>query len=159
MSNSVQNLVDKFVSLKGSSEDMVLPVLHHIQDSLGFIPEDSASIVAKKFNLSRAEVHGVITYYHHFRTNKPAKYNIQLCVAESCKSCGSDNLYKQIENKTGAKMHEHSIDAKFSIEPVYCLGLCAASPAIQINDDFYGNVDSKKMDDLLSKLKSETQNA
>ena len=79
MLDSVQNLVNEFVSLKGNAEDMVLPVLHHIQDSLGYIPKDSANIVAKKFNLSRAEIHGVITYYHHFRTNKPAKYNIQLC--------------------------------------------------------------------------------
>ena len=158
MSNSVQNLVNEFVSLKGNSEDMVLPVLHHIQDSLGFIPEDSANIVSKKFNLSRAEIHGVITYYHHFRTNKPAKYNIQLCVAESCKSCGSDDLHKLIENETGAKMHEHNNDTNFSIEPVYCLGLCAASPAIQVNDDFYGNMDEKKLDHLLTKLKSETHN-
>ena len=74
----------------------------------------------------------MITYYHHFRTNKPAKYNIQLCVAESCKSCGSDALHKQIENETGAKMHGHTNDAHFSIEPVYCLGLYAASPLFKL---------------------------
>ena len=95
MSDNVQNLVNEFVSLKGNSEDMVLPVLHHIQDSLGFIPQDSANVVAKKFNLSRAEIHGVITYYHHFRTNKPAKYNIQLVL--NLKSCDHD--LQKIENE------------------------------------------------------------
>lgn len=112
----------------------LLAVLHAIQDELGYVPPDTVAPLARAMNLSRAEVHGVITYYHHFRTHPAAPVTVQLCRAEACRSMGTEALAQHIEAHTGCRFDaEHQHDATVELESVYCLGQCALSPALMLN--------------------------
>ncbi|MBT9097128.1 formate dehydrogenase subunit gamma [Methylovulum psychrotolerans] len=128
----------------------LLPILHGVQDTLGYIPADSVPVIAKALNLSRAEVHGVISFYHYFRETPPGKQIIQLCRAESCQSMGSKHLEAHVKAKLGIDFHETTVDGAFSLEPVYCLGNCACSPALQIGTDIYGRVSPELFDELIA---------
>lgn len=128
----------------------LLPILHGVQDALGYIPADSVPVIAKTLNLSRAEVHGVISFYHYFRETPPGKQTIQLCRAESCQAMGSKQLEAHVKAKLGIDFHETTADGEFSLEPVYCLGNCACSPALQIGADIYGRVSPELFDELIA---------
>ncbi len=128
----------------------LMPLLHAVQDALSYIPADAVEPIAKGLNLSRAEVHGVITYYHHFRTTPPGRNVVQVCRAESCKACGADALMAEVEQHLGIKAHETRADGAVSLEPVYCLGLCAQSPAMQVNERVYARVTSARLPALLA---------
>ncbi len=128
----------------------LLPVLHGIQDALGYIPEAVVPVVADRRNLSRAEVHGVISFYHHFRTTPPGRHVIQVCRAESCQSMGSEALERHAMRRLGVDFHETSADGHWSLEPVYCLGNCACSPAVMIDDELHGRVTPERFDALLA---------
>lgn len=138
----------------------LIAILHAIQDETGFIPPETVIPLAKALNLSRAEVHGVITYYHHFRTSPPAAVTVQLCRAESCRSMGSEKLAQHIESSTGCHFgqqhgHDHPHDAAgqegpLALESVYCLGQCALSPAMTINGTLHAKVTPQKFDALLA---------
>ncbi len=127
----------------------LLPLLHAVQDAMGYIPSESVPEIAQAMNLSRAEVHGVITYYHHFRSSPPGKHVIQVCQAEACKACGGDALMAQAELALGCTSHSTRADGAVTLEPVYCLGLCASSPAIQINERVHARVSAGKLQRLL----------
>lgn len=124
----------------------LLPILHDIQDRLGYVPSDAVADIAEALNLSRAEVHGVITYYHHFRTEAPKGAVVQVCRAEACQSCGSEALWEHASKKTAGQA--------VTLESVYCLGLCATAPSMSINDKPYARVSNAKFDKLLSQLSS-----
>ncbi|WP_322107103.1 NAD(P)H-dependent oxidoreductase subunit E [Paraburkholderia sp. J41] len=136
----------------------LLAILHAIQDETGFVPPDTVAPLAKALNLSRAEVHGVITYYHHFRTAPPAAVTVQLCRAEACRSMGSEALAQHVEAHTGCRFHQHghAADAahaphehgEVALESVYCLGQCALSPAMTINGTLHAKVTPQKFDAL-----------
>jgi len=130
----------------------LLPILHGIQDAIGYIPADSVPAIAKALNLSRAEVHGVISFYHYFRDTPPGKHTIHLCRAESCQSMGASRLEEHVKSKLGIDFHETTEDGQFSLEPVYCLGNCACSPAMQIGHDIYGRVSASAFDDIINEL-------
>ncbi|MEY3910172.1 MAG: formate dehydrogenase gamma subunit [Pseudomonadota bacterium] len=132
----------------------LLPLLHAVQDSLGYIPEEAYPNIASALSLSVAEVHGVVTFYHHFRTHQPGRHILQVCRAESCQAMGSEVLEAHIKNKLGIEFHETTPDGAITLEPIYCLGNCACSPSVMINEEVYGRVDSKKIDQLISDLKS-----
>jgi len=132
----------------------LLPLLHAIQDQVGFIPSDSVSEIAKALNLSRAEVHGVITYYHFFRTEPAGKHVVQVCRAEACQACGSDELLAMAEKTLGCKSHETSANGAVTLESVYCLGLCASSPAIQVNDKLHARMSTEKLKTILMQLEA-----
>lgn len=134
------------------AEDL-LPVLHVIQDAVGYIPPEQVPLIAQAFNLSRAEVHGVISFYHHFRVKPPAAHAVQICRAESCQSMGADALLEHAQNALGCGLHEHDKDGRFSLEPVYCLGQCATSPAIMIDDKLYAKVTPERFDRLIAKVR------
>ena len=126
----------------------LIAVLHAIQDEAGFIPPEAVAPLARAMNLSRAEVHGVITYYHHFRTRPAARVTVQLCRAESCRSMGTEALAQHIEARTGCRFDaEHGPD--LGLESVYCLGQCALSPAMMINDTLHAKVTPQKFDALI----------
>lgn len=133
------------------AQDALLPVLHAIQDRLGFIPPDAVEGLAQSFNLSRAEVHGVITFYHYFKTTPPARCTVQICRAEACQSMGGDALLSHASQALGCGLHEHSHDGGFALEPVYCLGHCATAPAIMINDAVHARVTPARFDKLVAK--------
>lgn len=142
-------LINQLMARHQSQPGGLMPLLHAVQDALGHIPSESVALIAKGFNLSRAEVHGVISYYHHFRNTPPGHTVVQVCRAESCKACGSDALMAEIEQRLGVKQHETRADGAVSLEPVYCLGLCAQSPAIQINERMFARVTPERLPALL----------
>lgn len=123
----------------------LLPILHDIQHELGYVPEEAVPLVAQELNLSRAEVHGVITYYSHFRRTPPGKHVVQVCCAEACQANGSEALAAH-----AAKRARHG---DVTVEPVYCLGLCSVGPNIQIDEDeLHAQVTPKKFDALMKEL-------
>jgi formate dehydrogenase subunit gamma len=123
----------------------LLPILHDIQDQLGHVPPEAVAEIAEALNLSRAEVHGVISYYHHFRSKAPKGAVVQVCRAEACQSCGSEALWEHASRKVAGQ--------NVTLEPVYCLGLCATAPSMSINDKPYARVNPSKFDYLLAQLK------
>jgi formate dehydrogenase subunit gamma len=141
------------LAASGGTQDQLLPVLHAIQDAIGYVPPDQVMNIASTFNLSRAEVHGVITFYHYFRTEAPARQVVQICRAEACQSMGGDALLAHAEQALGCKLHAHSVDGEFELEPVYCLGQCATAPSMMINDAVHARVTPARFDKLLAKAK------
>jgi formate dehydrogenase subunit gamma len=127
----------------------LLPILHAIQDRLGFIPPASLPRIADVLNLSRADVHGVLTFYHDFRTAPPGRHLLQLCRAESCQAMGCDRLEASVKARLNIDFHETTADGAVTLEPVYCLGNCALSPAIMIDGELYGRVTAEKFEQLL----------
>lgn len=145
--------VQAILARSDSAPDRLLPTLHAIQDALGYLPPDAVPHIARVYNLSRAEVHGVITFYHHFRTTPPAKVAVQVCVAEACQSMHGADLLAHAEKVLGCRLHQHSADGSTSLEPVYCLGLCATSPAIMINDTVHARMSPAKFDRIVAQAK------
>ena len=145
---TVQTIIAELKDKAGA----LLPILHGIQDALGYIPADSVPAIAQALNLSRAEVHGVISFYHYFRDTPPGKHTIHLCRAESCQSMGSEKLEAHVKAKLGIDYHETTTDGQFSLEPVYCLGNCACSPAMQIGHEIYGRVSAESFDATINDL-------
>ena len=127
----------------------LLPALHDIQDALGHIPSAAVPVIAGQFNLSRAEVHGVVSYYHHFRSAPAGRLLVQVCRAEACKSMGADALLDHAKERLGCDVHGTSADGRYSLEPVFCLGLCASSPAIAVNDEVHARVTPKLFDEIV----------
>ena len=128
----------------------LLPVLHAIQDELGFVPDEAIPVIGKALNLSRAEVHGVVSFYHFFRTSAPGKQTLYICRAEACQSMGARELETHVKEKLKIGYHETTPDGRFSLEPVYCLGNCACSPAVMIDETVHGRVTADRIDELLA---------
>ena len=147
-----QALVNEITSALKDKPGALLPILHGIQDAIGYVPPECVPDIAKALSLSRAKVHGVISFYHYFRTTQPGQQTIHLCRAESCQAMGSDALEAHAKQKLGIDFHETTADGKFSLEPVYCLGNCACSPAMQIGNDIYGRVSPDSFDAALAEL-------
>ena len=147
-------LVRQLLTHHQSTPGGLLPLLHAVQDALGFIPANAVPLIAEGMNLSRAEVHGVITYYHFFRSTPPGQHVVQVCRAEACRACGSEELWAQAQSLLGCGAHETSADGLYSLEPVYCLGLCASSPAVQIDDKLYARMDKTRLARLVADIGS-----
>ena len=128
----------------------LLEVLHGIQDELGYIPPAAVPVIAEELNLSRAEVHGVITFYHHFRSKPAGRHTLQVCRAESCQAVGGEALAQHAVKRLGIQFHETTRDGAFSLEPVYCLGNCACSPAVMVDGDVYGRVSPERLDEIVA---------
>ncbi|HEY4214345.1 MAG TPA: formate dehydrogenase subunit gamma [Steroidobacteraceae bacterium] len=128
----------------------LLEVLHAIQSSLGYVPEAVIPLVADGLNLSRAEVHGVVTFYHYFRRTPPGQHVISLCRAEACQSMGADALAEHAKQRLGVDFHETTADGRFSLEPIYCLGNCACSPAAMVDGRPFGRLTPERFDELVA---------
>lgn len=133
----------------------LLPLLHAVQEELGFVPPDTVPQIAQAFNLSRAEVHGVISFYHDFRTEPAGRHVVQICRAEACQAMGSRELENHARTSLGIEFGETTADGALTLETVYCLGNCACSPSVRIGDDIHARVDAKRFDALLADLGSE----
>lgn len=127
----------------------MLPILHGIQEKVGYIPPDAVPMIAGELNMSRAEVHGVISFYHFFRQQPPGKHVVQMCRAEACQARGSEALAEHARNLLGCEFHETTADGQFTLEPVYCLGQCACGPNIKIGEELHARVDAGKFQRLL----------
>ncbi len=128
----------------------LLPVLHGIQDTLGFIPPDAVPLIAGRLNLSRAEVHGVISFYHHFRDTPPGRHIVHVCRAESCQAMQGRALEQHAKERLGVDFHQTTGDAAFTLEPIYCLGNCALSPAVMVDGRVYGRVTPARFDEIVT---------
>lgn len=133
-------------------EGPLLPVLHAIQDRLGYIPREAIPAVAHALNVSRADVHGVISFYHDFRTEPAGRHVVRLCRAEACQSVGSEALAAHARARLGVDFHQTSADGVFTLEPVYCLGGCACSPTMMLDGRLYGRVTPERFDRLVAAL-------
>ncbi len=152
-SGSTPSTVQEIIAALKDKPGALLPILHGIQDALGFVPAESVPDIATALSLSRAEVHGVISFYHYFRDTPPGKHTIHLCRAESCQAMGGRKLEEHVKNKLGIGFHETTADGKFSLEPVYCLGNCACSPAMLIGKEIFGRVSTDSFDAVVNNIK------
>ncbi len=134
----------------------LLPILHAVQDKLGYIPPDSLPLIAEGLNLSRAEVHGVVSFYHYFRSAPVGKHVVQICRAESCQAMGSRSLESYAKSRLNIDYHQTTPDGEITLEPVYCLGNCACSPSVRVGQEVMANMDTKKFDQLLNDLTTQT---
>jgi formate dehydrogenase subunit gamma len=137
----------------GDRPGALMPVLHGIQDALGYVPPDAVPEIAKRLNLSRAEVHGVISFYHDFREHPGGRATIKICRAESCQAVGADDLIAHLKQQLGIDFHETTPDGAITLEPVYCLGNCALSPALTVGDQIQGRLTRERLDTLVSELR------
>ncbi|MBV8773340.1 MAG: formate dehydrogenase subunit gamma [Deltaproteobacteria bacterium] len=128
----------------------LMPILRRIQDELGWVPRDSVPLIAEILNLSRAEVHGVLSFYHDFRHDPPGRNIVKVCRAESCQAMGGVALAEHIKRRLGCDFGVARADGAFTLEPVYCLGNCACSPAVVINGKLLGRVTPERFDAALS---------
>ena len=128
----------------------LLPVLHAVQHALGYVPPDAVPLIANGLNLSRAEVHGVITFYHYFRDTPPGRHVIQICRAESCKAMDGAALEAHVKAHLGVDFHETTASGALTVEPVYCLGNCACSPAVMVDGRLYGRVTPARFDAIVA---------
>jgi formate dehydrogenase subunit gamma len=130
----------------------LLPLLHAIQDDIGYVPEETYLQISKALALSVAEVHGVVTFYHHFHTHPVGKHILQVCRAESCQAMGSEKLEKDIKAKLGIDYHQTTKDGAITLLPIYCLGNCACSPAVMLDDEVYGRVNVEMVTELVAEV-------
>ncbi|ANG62730.1 formate dehydrogenase subunit gamma [Marinobacterium aestuarii] len=130
----------------------LLPILHAIQDRFGYVPTEAVPQIGDALNQTRAEIHGVISFYHHFRTSEPGSHTLQICRAEACQSMGSRALEAHAKASLNVDYHGTTADREITLEPVYCLGNCACAPSVRIGDDIHGRVSPEKFDRLVSRL-------
>jgi formate dehydrogenase subunit gamma len=128
----------------------LIEILHSVQAGLGYVPPDAIPIIAEILNLSRAEIHGVVTFYHFFRETPPGRHTVSLCRAEACQSMGAHELAAHAKGRLGVDFHETTADGTFTLEPVFCLGNCACSPAAMIDGQLYGRVTPERLDALIA---------
>jgi len=137
----------------------LINALHKLQDTFGYVDDAAMPMLAKFFNLSRAEVHGVTSFYHDFRRSKPGKFTIRICQAEACQAMGSEALSKAAKDLLGCDFHETTADGMFTLEKVYCLGNCACSPNIMVDKQTYGRVSQASFKKLTTELASKAAGA
>ncbi|MGE0798772.1 MAG: NAD(P)H-dependent oxidoreductase subunit E [Lautropia sp.] len=134
----------------------LLPALHDVQAAFGCVPGEAVEPIAAAFNLSRAEVHGVVSYYHHFRATPPGRHTVRVCQAEACRAMGAVALLAHAERRLACRAGETSADGAVTLEAVYCLGLCASSPALLVDDDAaaqpHARMTPQRLDALLTTL-------
>ena len=135
----------------GAKPELLVQILHALVVKFSYIDENAIRLIAKEVNLSNAEVHGTVKFYHDFRTKKAGEKIIKICQAEACQAMGSRQLTMHAESILGIKMHETSKDDNYTLEPIYCLGNCACAPAIMIDDKVFGKVDKNKFDKIVNR--------
>ncbi len=140
----------EIISDHAGLEGATLPIFHALQDAFGCVPEAAVPMVAEALNLSRAEVHGVVTFYHDFRREPPGRHVLKLCRAEACQAAGGDALAARAEAKLGVSLGTTTADGCVTLEPIYCLGLCSVSPSAMFDGKIHGRLDEKKLDALIA---------
>lgn len=152
MKDRIELILREYVAQPGP----LLLVLHAVQHEFGYVPEEAIPLIADTLNLSRAEVHGVVSFYHHFRRAPRGQHVVQICRAESCQAMQADSLVAHARERLRIGFHETTADGRFSLEPVYCLGNCACSPAVMIDDELHGRVSAERFDALIAAHEAET---
>lgn len=134
----------------------LLPVLHAVQEALTYVPKDAVPLIAGELNLSVAEVHGVVTFYHYFLQERPGRHVVHLCRAEACQALGSVALEAHAKASLGVDFHGTTRDGAITLEPVYCLGNCALGPSLMIDQQLHGRITPERFDALMTQSRERT---
>lgn len=145
-------LVRDAVARCGVAPGALLPLLHAVQDAAGYVPAETVPLIADALNLSRAEIHGVVTYYPHFRDRPPGRHLVQICRAEACQARGAETLAAQAERALGCAMHDTRADGAVTLEPIYCLGLCACGPAAMIDGEPRARLSAETFEQIAAEM-------
>ena len=148
--DATRDAVESALSRHAGRRGPLIEILHSVQDALGCIPPDAVPPLAAALNLSRAEVHGVISFYHDFRTAPGGHKTIHLCRAEACQAMGVRELEAHVKERLGIEYHQTTEDGRYTLEPVYCLGNCACTPSLRIGDAVYARVTNERFDEILA---------
>jgi formate dehydrogenase subunit gamma len=149
MATTIQTRVGEIVGRHEGMEGPLLPILHAVQASFGHVPREALPVIADRLNLSRAEVHGVMTFYHDFREAPAGRHMLKLCRAEACQAMGADALAAKAQERLGCDWHETTRSGAVTLEPVFCLGLCACGPAALVDGVVVGRFDDARLDAIL----------
>jgi formate dehydrogenase subunit gamma len=150
VSSATQAIVARLKTLEGP----LLPILHDVQHAFGYVPKAALPVIADGLNLSRAELHGVVSFYHDYRKAPAGRHVIKLCRAEACQSMGGDVLADRLMQLLGLDWHETSDDGAVTVEPVYCLGLCACAPAAMVDGEVIGRLDADAVGELAKAVRA-----
>ena len=148
-SQRVIEILDAHEGMEGS----LLPILHAIQSSFGYVPQDALPMIAKRLNLGKAEVHGVMSFYHDFREQPAGQHVVKLCRAEACQAMGADRVAAHAQKALGIDWHETTADGQVTLEPIFCLGLCACAPAAMVDGRLVGRVDEAVVDAIVAEVR------
>ena len=134
-------------------EGPLLPILHAVQEEFGFVPTESLPVIAEALNISNAEAHGVVSFYHDYRRAPAGRHVLKLCQAEACQSMGSERIAAMVKAALGIGFHETAPDGSVTLEPVYCLGLCACAPAAMLDGEVIGRLDAEAVDEIVAEVR------
>ncbi|MGB3540047.1 MAG: formate dehydrogenase subunit gamma [Mesorhizobium sp.] len=143
------SIVDEKKKLEGP----LLPILHEIQNEFGYVPQEALPVIASGLNLSRAEVYGVASFYHDYRERPAGRHVLKVCRAESCQAMGGDEMADRLKNALDIDWHETSKDGAVTLEPVYCLGLCACSPSAMLDGEVVGRLDEERIGEIVAEVR------
>ncbi len=144
-----EEIIEANLSLEGAA----LPILHALQREFGFVPDEAVPLVAEALNLTRAELHGIVTFYHDFHWSAPGRHVLRLCRAEACQSLGAEDLAERARDRLGIRWGETSRDGAVTLEPVFCLGLCACAPAAMLDGRVIGRLDQARLAALIDQAR------
>ncbi len=155
MLDSVQTTqrIEEILTAHKGMEGALLPILHAVQAEFGYVPQEVLPTIAKDLNISRAEVHGVVSFYHDYREKPAGRHVIKLCRAEACQSMGADQVAAHVQKTLGVEWHETTADGAVTLDPIFCLGLCACGPAAMVDGKLIARVDTARMDKIIGALK------
>lgn len=155
MLDSVQTSqrIEEILKAHKGLEGALLPILHAVQAEFGYIPQEILPTIAKDLNISRAEVHGVVSFYHDYRETPAGRHVIKLCRAEACQAMGADQVAAHVQKSLGVDWHGTTADGAVTLDPIFCLGLCACGPAAMVDGKLIARVDTARMDKIIGALK------
>ncbi len=145
----IASIVDGMKGMEGP----LLPILHEVQGEFGYVPQEALPVIASALNLSRAEVYGVVSFYHDYRKEPAGRHVLKVCQAEACQSMGSDDVAARFRQALGIGFHQTTADGRVTLEPVYCLGLCACSPAAMLDGEVIGRIDAARVDEIIAEVR------
>jgi formate dehydrogenase subunit gamma len=157
MSSAQKDAVLKACSALKATAGPLMPILHAVQHELGFVPHDAVPVIARELNLSIAEVHGVLTFYHYFRKEPAGRHVVHVCRAEACQSVGAAAIEAHAKRSLGIDFHGTTKDGAIQLEPVYCLGNCALGPSVMIDHRLHGRVSAERFDELMADARASTE--
>jgi len=146
-----KSIATEIINQFGARPEMLVQILHAFMARYSYIGDEAIRQIADELNLSRADVHGVVSYYHDFRTKPPGRHVVKICQAEACQSMGSRALTEHAQKVLGIAMNGTTDDGGATLEPVYCLGNCACSPAVMVDDKVFGRVDAARLEAILER--------
>lgn len=153
-STEIASMTTEIVGRWKDAEGPLLPILNELQEELGYVPREALPVIADALNLTRAEVYGVVSFYHDYRENPPGRHVLKLCRAEACQSMGGEAIAERLQKFLGVKFGETATDGSVTLEEVYCLGLCACAPSAMLDGELIGRLDEDKLRTIVAEVKA-----